>query len=158
MRKTLICLLSFLLLVCAVSCEKTPKAPAPEEPAAVRFSPDIPEYRYISIYHYKKNAEGAYESLEDGVSYNVLEGDPNIGIWQELLREIENSEYTPTQTAFDYDEYFDINIYLAGGEISQYALSFSVNGVCDVEQKKCTVVAGGASFARLAEYFAILKG
>lgn len=160
MKKTLACLLALLCLFALFSCDKTEDTPAPGEDAPApseTFSPDIPEYRYIAVYHYKKNAEGAFESLDDCVSYNVSQGDANIAVWQELLREIEDASFCPTTEAFDYDEYYDVNIYLAGS-VSQYALSFSKNGVCDVERQRCTVASGGFSFARLAEYFAILKG
>lgn len=162
MKKTLACFLALLCLLTLLSCEKKePETSAREPdpaPTGETFSPEIPEYRYISIYHYKKNAAGAYESLDDCVSYNVSEGDVHIAVWQELIREIESSAFVSTTGTFSFDEYYDINIYLAGEGISQYAMSFSENGVCDVEQQKCIVATGSFSFARLAEYFAILKG
>lgn len=154
MRKALICLLALLVLVCAVSCDETPESPAQGEPAASCFSPNIPEYSLITIYHYKvDDATGSFESIDDHVSYDAS----NIGIWQELVRVLERSEYTATQTDFDYTEYFDVNFYSTGTGLSHYLLSFSVNGVCGVEQKKCTATDGSVSFARLAEYYSILK-
>lgn len=139
----LLCLLS--LVACQETREDGGSAATESEP----FRVTMPEWRQISIWHYPTG-----EREEDGVVYSDAF---NKIYFEEMVAVIEGSAFAPDPDAeFDSTEYYDIN-FIQKGSMAQYALSVSVNGVVDIERKKCRVSEGAFSFERVKAYFEAIK-